>query len=233
MIGLTLLQQCAPEVAPVTIAAIVQTESSGWPWTINVNGLPGGSMRFSTKQAAVAAATRYIRMGYKVDMGLAQIDSENLIWLGLTVQQAFNSCTNLRAAQRILVGSYRQAGANGARSLAGAFEAYNSGRTWGDQGYAQGVFRNADVEVPAIPGGRLAPWASRRVGGVGVAGKEEGAGVGDAPVRPIIMMPPKSWQPLTKGEDFPVTTGRQHGKSQTKEQQRNASPVTAIWTVAR
>ncbi len=222
MIGLTLLQECAPQVAPVTMTAIVQTESSGWPWTINVNGLPGGSMRFSTKQAAIAAAIRYIRMGYKVDMGMAQIDSENLSWLGLSVRQVFNSCTNLRAAQRILVGAYRQAGANGTQSLNGAFQAYNSGNTSGDGHYARVVYHQAGVEVPAIPGGQLAPWVSRPVGGVGVAGKEKGVD-GSTPVRPIIMMPPKSWQPLAKDEDFAATAT---GKT------KPLSSVTAIWSPA-
>ena len=224
MIGLALLQKCAPEVAPVTMAAIVQAESSGWPWTINVNGLPGGSMRFSTKQAAIAAATRYIRMGYKVDMGLAQVDSENLSWLGLSVQQVFNPCANLQAAQRILVRAYHQAGANGAQSLDGAFQAYNSGNTSGDGHYAQVVYRQAGVEVPAISGGQLAPWASRQVGG--------GEGIGNegdiaAPVRPVIIMPPKSWQPLLKGEDFPAAITKNQG-----ENQRRQSPVTDIWTPA-
>ena len=231
MIGLTLLQQCAPRVAPVTMAAVVQTESGGWPWTIDVNGLPGGgSMRFNDQQAAITAATRYIRLGYKVDLGLAQVDSENLSWLGLSVQQAFNPCTNLRAAQRILVGAYRQAGADGTQSLNGAFQAYNSGNTSGDGHYAKAVYRQAGVEVPGIPGGQLAAWASRPVGGVGAVGKKEGAGVGDAPIRPVIMMPPKSWQPLAKDEDFAVATVvRNQKKDQTKARQA-ASPVTSIWT---
>ena len=231
MIGMALLQQCSPEVAPVTMAAIVQTESGGRPWTIHDN-TTGQSLRFQNRTQAVAMARILIAHGHKLDMGIAQVDSENLGWLGLTARQVFNPCSNLKAAQRILVGAYRQAGANGTQSLAGAFEAYNSGRTWGDQGYAQGVFRNAGVEIPAIPGGQLAPWVRRQVGGGVGVGKEKGIGK-SAPVRPVIMMPPKSWQPLTKGEDFPVTTVRQHGKSQAKEQQRNASPVTAIWTAAR
>lgn len=231
MIGLALLQECAREVAPVTMAAIIGTESSGWPWTINVNGLPSGSMRFSTKQAAVMAAVRYIRMGYKVDMGLAQIDSENLGWLGLSVRQVFNPCSNLRAAQRILIGAYRQAGSAGTQSLDGAFQAYNSGNTSGDGHYAKVVYRQAGVEVPAIPGGQLAAWAQRQVGGGVGVGKEKGAGTSPV-VRPIIMMPPKSWQPLTKGEDFAVAT-RYHGKSRMKEQQQNASLATTIWTAAR
>ena len=34
-----LAAQCAPNVAPATIAAIVQTESQGFEWALNVNGL--------------------------------------------------------------------------------------------------------------------------------------------------------------------------------------------------
>ncbi len=222
MIGLALLQKCAPDVAPVTMAAIVQGESGGDAYGINDN--TSGLHYFpETRSQAVAIARTLIAAGHKIDMGLGQVDSENLGWLHMGIRQTFDACDNLNASQRILVGAYRQAGANGTQSLAGAFEAYNSGRTWGDQGYAQGVFRNAGVEIPAIPGGQLAPWASRPVGGVGVVGKEE---AGAAPVRPIIMMPPKSWQPLTKGEDFPVT--RYHGSSPVP-----ASPVTGIWTAAQ
>ena len=226
MIGLALLQRCAPEVAPVTMAAVVQTESSGWPWIIDVNGLPDGSMRFSNKQAAITAATRYIRMGYRVDMGIAQVDSENLSWLGLSVRQVFNPCANLQAAQRILVGAYHQAGASGAKSLYGAFQAYNSGNTSGDGHYAKVVYHQAGVEVPAIPGGQLAPWVSRPVGGVEGVGKERG-GDGSVPVRPIIMMPPKSWQPLTSGEDFsPVANVM-------KRNYAGKQSITSIWTSAK
>ncbi|MHB0889013.1 lytic transglycosylase domain-containing protein [Acidithiobacillus sp.] len=223
MIGLALLQQCSPEVAPVTMAAIVQAESGGWPWTINVNGLPHGS-RFSTKQAAIAAATLYIRMGYKVDMGLAQIDSENLGWLGLTVRQVFNPCTNLQSAQKILIGAYRQAGADGTRSLDGTFQAYNSGNTRGDGHYARVVYHQSGVQVPAIPGGQLAPWATRQVGGGEGMGKE-GGGDGSVPVQPV-----KSWQPLLKDEDFSASHHHHHGKSQTTS---SVTGITGIWTAAR
>ena len=227
MIGLALLQQCAPQVAPVTMAAIVQTESSGWPWTIHDN-TTGQSLRFQSRTQAVAMARILIAQGHKLDMGLAQIDSENLIWLGLSVTNVFNPCTNLRAAQRILVGAYRQAGANGTQSLNGAFQAYNSGNTSGDGHYARVVYHQAGVEVPAIPGGQLAPWVSRPLGGEGT-GKEKSIGM-SAPVRPVIIMPPKSWQPLLKGEDFAVATVvRNQKKDQTKVRQA-ASPVTSIWT---
>jgi type IV secretion system protein VirB1 len=209
------------------MAAIVQGESGGNPFAINDNT---SSLHYfpKTRRQAITIARTLIAAGHQIDMGIGQVDSENLGWLHMSIPQTFNACDNLNAAQRILVGAYHQAGARGTQSLAGAFEAYNSGRTWGDQGYAQGVFRNADVEVPAIPGGQLAPWASHPVGGAEGMGKER---VGTAlAVRPIIMMPPKSWQTLTKSEDFAVTITHNQGKEQAKTLQQSA--VTAIWIPA-
>jgi type IV secretion system protein VirB1 len=148
-----IVQACSGPVAPATMASIVATESGGYPWAIYVNGLgPSGSMRFPTKQAAIAAAIHYIRAGYKVDMGLAQIDSENLGRLGLSVQQAFDPCTNVRAGATIMAGAYVQAikagYAPGVDALTHGFEAYNSGSTSGDFSYAQKVWAHAGVRLP-------------------------------------------------------------------------------------
>ena len=229
MIGLALLQQCAAQVAPVTMAAIVQTESGGWPWTIHDN-TTGQSLRFKSQTQAVAMARILISQGHKLDMGIAQIDSENLGWLGLTARQVFNPCTNLQAAQKILIGAYRQAGGNGTQSLDGAFQAYNSGNTGGDGRYARVVYHQAGVQVPAIPGGQLAPWTQRQVGGGVGAGKEKGPGTSPV-VRPIIMMPPKSWQPLMKGEDFSVSVHKRASAAKRTDTKKQPS-VTKIWAPA-
>jgi len=148
-----IVQACSGPVAPATMASIVATESGGYPWAIYVNGLgPSGSMRFPNKAAAIAAAIHYIRAGYKVDMGLAQVDSENLGRLGLSVQQAFNPCTNVRAGATIMAGAYVQAikagYAPGVDALTHGFEAYNSGSTSGDYSYAQRVWAHAGVRLP-------------------------------------------------------------------------------------
>ena len=147
------VQACSGPVAPATMSAIIGTESSGDPWAIFVNGMgPAGSMRFPNKQAAIAAATHYIRQGYKVDMGLAQVDSENLGMLHLTVSQAFNPCTNVSAGAVIMAGAYIQAlkagYPAGVQALTHGFEAYNSGQTSGDYSYAQTVWRHAGVRLP-------------------------------------------------------------------------------------
>jgi type IV secretion system protein VirB1 len=232
MIGLQLLQICARQVSPVTMSAIIQGESGGHPWSINVNGLPQGSMRFPNKQAAIHAATHYIRMGYKVDMGIAQVDSENLGWLHLSIPQAFDPCRNIHAAQTILLNAYNTAGAAGVRSLKGTFEAYNSGQITGDGHYAKVICRNAGVEVPAIPGGHLASWANHQVALSGDTKQSaflpSATSPSRAPVRPVIVMPPKSWQPLNANEDFAVT-GKPVGSGSLE---RGASSVTAIWNPA-
>lgn len=229
MIGLQLMQICARHVSPVTMSAIIQGESGGYPWTINVNGLPNGSMHFPNKQAAIHAATHYIRMGYKVDMGIAQIDSENLSWLHLSIPQVFDPCRNIHAAQTILLKAYHAAGAHGVDSLKGTFEAYNSGQTTGDGHYAKVVYHNAGVDVPAIPGGHLASWANHQITLSGNTQQHAypPPSSATAPVKPVIIMPPKSWEPLNANEDFAVT-----GKSSGGSMRKASESVTAIWNPA-
>ena len=119
-------------------------------------------MRFPTQAAAVAAATHFVRLGYKVDLGLAQVDSENLGRFGLSIQQVFNPCTNIRTGALIMAGAYLQAlkagYAPGVPALTHGFEAYNSGQTTGDYSYAQTVWRHAGVNLPAdFRGGGASP----------------------------------------------------------------------------
>ncbi len=158
MIGLELLHQCAPQVAPVTMAAIVQAESGGNPLVMWDNTTRRSYFPTSREQA-IAILRTLMAAGHKVDVGIGQVDTENFRAYGLTPENAFDACTNLRAASRILVASWRQAQGN----LTGALQAYNSGKPWGDGRYARVVYRQAGVIVPTIPGGRLAPWASRNV----------------------------------------------------------------------
>lgn len=44
-----------------------------------------------------------------VDVGLAQINSSNFSWLGLTMQTAFDPCRNLAAGARVLFAKYNGA----------------------------------------------------------------------------------------------------------------------------
>ena len=123
-----LASQCAPTVAPQTVAAIVQTESHGRPLALNVNG---GSQPSPQANAASAAATakRYIAAGYSVDLGLGQINSRNMRWLGLTWDTVFDPCTNIAALGRVLTQNYSAAitGRDPQTALRIALSLYNTG----------------------------------------------------------------------------------------------------------
>lgn len=145
------VRACSGPVAPPLMALIVAHESGGHPWSINVNGRTGGSMVFQSKAAAIATATHYIRLGYKVDMGLAQVDSENLGLLGLNIRQAFNPCTNVKAGAAIFSSAWKGAqarGFSGGNRLMAALSAYNSGNYRGDWGYASAVLHGTAVGGP-------------------------------------------------------------------------------------
>ena len=130
MIGLDLIAACAPQVAPPTIAAIIRVESGGNPLAIGING----PMRLSRRPVDAADAARLARTimqaGYSVDLGLMQINSRNLPGLGLTVEQVFDPCTNIRAGATILTRGYLGATRRwgpGQDALKAALSAYNTG----------------------------------------------------------------------------------------------------------
>jgi len=106
----------------------VQTESAGDIYALNVNGY--GRVRTSSAEETVATAERLIDEGYSVDLGLMQINSRHLTQLHLTVAQAFEPCTNLKAGAKILQEAYQQAAGvfgPGQRALQAALSTYNTG----------------------------------------------------------------------------------------------------------
>ncbi|WP_226341908.1 lytic transglycosylase domain-containing protein [Sphingomonas sp. NIC1] len=102
-----LAAQCAPDVAPATIAAIVQTESRGFELAIGVNGLARQPAPATSVAQAVQTARSYVDKGYSVDLGLGQINSRNMKALGMTWDNVFDPCTNIAAAGAVLSGNYR------------------------------------------------------------------------------------------------------------------------------
>ena len=155
-ITLNAIEECAPKVAAVTMAAIVQQESGGNPLALHDNTTAQSYRPASLAEAARLART-LIQAGHSVDLGLAQINSGNLPALGLDADQVFDPCSNLHAAQVILLGAW----SHSRGSLRGALSAYNTGNTTGIAGarYSAHVYAQAGVVIPAIPGGRLARWA--------------------------------------------------------------------------
>jgi type IV secretion system protein VirB1 len=127
---LTLASQCAPNVSPQTVAAIVHSESRGRPWALNVNGTQQPGRQRSASMAA-ATAQRYVAAGYSVDLGLGQINSRNMRRLGLTWETVFDPCTNIAALGRVLSDNYRAVadGRHPQTALRLALSLYNTGST--------------------------------------------------------------------------------------------------------
>ncbi len=150
---LALASQCAPSVAPETVLAIVQTESSGDPFALNVNGGRQPARQTNAVDAA-ATARRYVAAGYSVDLGLGQINSRNMRWLGLNWETVFDPCTNVAALARVLTTNYNaaRAGRDPQTALRVALSMYNTGsQTRGFRnGYVAKVVGNAGVANSGI-----------------------------------------------------------------------------------
>lgn len=162
MIGLDLIAACAPQVAPPTIAAIIQVESGGNPLAIGINGPLKLPYRPANISDAARLARAVMQAGYSVDLGLMQINSRNLPGLGLTVEEVFDPCTNLRAGASILTRGYLGATRRwgpGQDALKAALSAYNTGNYEAGfrNGYVAKVYGtrattlHATLRVIAIP----------------------------------------------------------------------------------
>jgi len=119
---LTLISACAPMLAPTAMKAIVLEESRGHPYAIH-DGTTSRALFPATKGEAIATARRLLAAGSRIDGGLAQINSDNWTWLGLDLEGVFDPCTNLAAAETVLLGAYTMA----PYTLDAAISRYNSG----------------------------------------------------------------------------------------------------------
>jgi type IV secretion system protein VirB1 len=136
---LDLIHQCAPSVAPPTIAAIIQVESGGNPFALGINGSVKRLPRPTNAHEAAGQARYYLSLGYSVDLGLMQINSNNLPGLGYTIEQVLDPCNNLKAGSRILTRGYAGAAkryGHGQTALKAALSAYNTGNY--EQGFKNG-----------------------------------------------------------------------------------------------
>jgi type IV secretion system protein VirB1 len=200
---LALAAQCAPDVHPTTLAAVVRAESAANPLAIGINGGARLPRQPSSKAEAVATAEWLMANGYNFDAGLGQVNVKNFGWLGLSVSDLFEPCSNLKAAARVLRDCYDRASLQfqaGQPALQAALSCYNTGNF--SRGFANGyvhkVAANAVLPVPALlpmgqggkepirvqatkaPDGKAgAPTRPRRVGQPGSPADDE-TGLGDA-----------------------------------------------------
>ncbi len=147
---LAAIEQCAPDVHPKTMSAVIYHESKGNPFAIGVNTK---SIKLkqqpANKEAAISAAKELLNVGANIDMGLGQINSANLDWLKLSVEDVFDVCKNLQAASRILTENYKAAkqtfAENDQAALRAALSSYNTGNQQRGlaNGYVGNVYRSA------------------------------------------------------------------------------------------
>jgi len=144
-----LAAQCANGVAPSTIAAVVHTESKGYQFALNVNGVSRQPDRPTSAADAARTARSYIARGYSVDLGLGQINSRNMNALGLSWDSVFDPCANIGAAGQVLAGNYHRVrdGRMPQEALRVALSMYNTGSQIRGfrNGYVGRVLSNADV----------------------------------------------------------------------------------------
>jgi len=155
-----LAQQCAPSVAVETLVSVVHTESHFDPYAIGVNAKGVPAPNPIDRASAAAAARSLIARGYNIDLGLGQINSANLRWLGLSIDDVFDPCRNLAAAARVLASNFlsvARSTPSKEMAIATAMSMYNTGsrsRGFGN-GYIGRVYASSRVVVPAIR--RVAP----------------------------------------------------------------------------
>lgn len=150
------LLACAPNVAPITLQAIIEVESGGNPLALNINGMRLQPPPPRDAKEAAQVAESYIARGYSVDIGLMQVNSRNLAALGTTVEQVLDPCTNIHAASTILTVDYAEAArtrGDGQSALQAALSAYNTGDFC--RGFANGYVARyyGSGGVPALTGG--------------------------------------------------------------------------------
>lgn len=138
---ITLIAVCAPMVAPTMMKAIVLEESRGHPYAIH-DGKTHRAIFPTTRDEATSTAQRLIAAGHRIDAGLAQINSENWNWLGLTAETIFDPCTNLAAGERVLIDAYARA----PFTVDAAISRYNSGDA--ERGVRNGYVSRVKAWIP-------------------------------------------------------------------------------------
>jgi type IV secretion system protein VirB1 len=140
---LSLLPICAPAVHPDTILRVVHIESGYNALAISVNGARLERQPRNLAEAIVTARALR-RLGYDFDAGSTQINIRNWAWLGLDEVSVFDPCTNLRAAQTVLLDCFKRAlAADPQTALRQALSCFNTGnhRNGFTNGYVMKVVR--------------------------------------------------------------------------------------------
>lgn len=156
---LAIILACAPQVAPSTVQSIIDVESRGNWLAIGVNRGDRLSRQPRDLAEAVAWARWLQSSGKNFDAGLMQINVKNWPRLGLTAENVFDPCTNVKAGAAVLTENYMRAARThgpGQRALQAALSQYNTGSQ--TRGFANGYVgkvtraasKRAGVAVPLL-----------------------------------------------------------------------------------
>lgn len=143
MIDLMMIDSCKnPNVDTAVIQQIIQVESSHNPLILHVNKV--GMVQEKTKQKAKEQAQFYISQGYNVDIGLMQINSNNLnspLFKHYNLEDMFDSCKNIKVGSDIFYLAYEKTNQNLPKEerMKKALSIYNTG----NENYG---FKNGYVE---------------------------------------------------------------------------------------
>ncbi|MBO9102375.1 MULTISPECIES: type IV secretion system lytic transglycosylase VirB1 [Rhizobium] len=146
-------RECAPSVAPSTLAAVAQVESRFDPLAVHDN-TTGETLHWQNRLQARQVVMDRLNAQHSLDVGLMQINSRNFSVLGLTPGEALQPCSSLSAAANLLGSRY--AGGHTAEeeqlALRRAISAYNTGdfKHGFANGYVQKVEAAAKQLVPPL-----------------------------------------------------------------------------------
>ncbi|EMJ2323781.1 lytic transglycosylase domain-containing protein [Salmonella enterica] len=103
-----LFLQCAPDIAPETLNAIVSVESARKPYVV-ANVTDGTSHYFNDKEKAVTFLNKLEHDKKNYSAGIMQVNSANFKSLHLNNDTVFDPCSNIRAGAVILKDCWERA----------------------------------------------------------------------------------------------------------------------------
>ena len=144
---ITLVKECAPNVAPETMLAIIKTESNNNFLVINDNTAKT-TYKPKSKEEAVTLSYVLIKKGHNLDFGLTQINLVNAKKFKLTLNKLFDPCENIKNGAKIITNAYLSASKttdNEQFALLKAFSTYNTGNPHKGfkNGYVNKIIENA------------------------------------------------------------------------------------------
>lgn len=165
-----LLPICAPAVDGSTALRLIEAESRGNQFAINING----PFRLSRQPKTYAEFQEIVHAldtaGHNFDFGFGQSNNREIKRRGYTVQQFVDPCSNLQFMQEVLVGCFKSAPSKSGEQarIANALSCYNTGK-YGPgftNGYVGRVWRStpksAIAAIAYIPMEKVPPQLKER-----------------------------------------------------------------------